>query len=334
MNRFRQSTLPQNDPAAPVFAPRAEPSSVFGTGKDRDRNMDKSTRPLRSFLFAPGNHARRVEKALSLDADAVILDLEDAVAIAEKAATRAVVAAALERPRQGLLYVRVNAVDTEFCYGDLLAVVQRGLDGIILPKVESAAGLATIDWLLAQLERDRGLSAGAIDLIPIIETARGVQQIDAILAAGTRVRRVAFGAGDFTLDVNIAWSRSEGELAHARAVIVTASRASGIDAPLDTVWVHLTDPEGLEASARTALAHGFQGKMCIHPDQIAVVNRVFTPSDAEIAFAEGVTAAFAKAEAEGSAAIQLDGKFIDYPIVYRAQRVLQQIAAIRARERH
>jgi citrate lyase subunit beta / citryl-CoA lyase len=304
-----------------------------GVGKEiQDREMNKMAPPLRSFLFAPGNHARRVEKALSLDADAVILDLEDAVAIAEKSATREVVAAALERPRQGLLYVRVNAVDTKFCYDDLVAVVQPGLDGIILPKVESATGLATIDWLLSQLERDRGLPLGDIDLIPIIETARGVQQIDAVLAAGTRVQRVAFGAGDFTFDVNMAWSRSETELAHARAVIVTASRASGIDAPLDTVWVDLTDPEGLEASAQTALGYGFQGKMCIHPDQIAVVNRVFTPTDAEIAFAERVTAAFASAEAEGSAAIQLDGKFIDYPIVHRAQRVLQKIAAIRARE--
>src|SRR5579863_2884755 len=99
--------------------------------------MDTSNRPLRSLLFAPGNHARRVEKALSLDADAVILDLEDAVAVAQKAATRAVVAAALGRPRSGLLYVRVNAIDTAFCYGDLVAVVERGLDGIVLPKVES-----------------------------------------------------------------------------------------------------------------------------------------------------------------------------------------------------
>ncbi len=288
--------------------------------------------PLRSLLFAPGNHARRVEKALSLDADAVILDLEDAVAIAEKVATRAMVAAALQRPRRGLLYVRLNALDTAFCYGDLVAVAQRGLDGIILPKIESAAGIATIDWLLAQLERERELPVGGIDLIPIIETARGLQQIDAVLAAGTRVRRVAFGAGDFTLDVNMAWSRSETELAHARSVVVTASRAAGIEAPLDTVWVDLTDPEGLEASARMALAYGFQGKMCIHPDQIAIVHRVFTPSDAEIAFAERVCAAFARAEAEGSAAIQLDGKFIDYPIVYRAQRVLQKIAVIRARE--
>ena len=289
--------------------------------------------PLRSFLFAPGNHARRVEKALSLDADAVILDLEDAVATAEKRATRDAVVAALLRPRRALLYVRVNAVDTEFCYGDLTAIVRSGLDGIILPKVESAVGLATADWLLAQLEREQGLVPRAIDLVPIIETARGLNQIDAILAAGTRVKRIAFGAGDFTLDVNMAWSRGEAELAYARAKIVTASRAAGIEAPFDTVWVDLADEEGLEASARTALGFGFQGKMCIHPNQIAVVNRVFTPSEAEIAFAERVVAAFARAEAEGSAAIQLDGKFIDYPILYRAQRVLEKVAAIRARER-
>ena len=215
--------------------------------------MSTEVQPLRSFLFAPGNHARRVEKALTLDADAVILDLEDAVATAEKPATRETIAAALERPRRGLLYVRVNAVDTEFCYGDLVAIVRPGLDGVILPKVESTAGLATVDWLLAQLERDRGLPPGGIDLIPIIETARGLDRLGAILAAGTRVRRVAFGAGDFTLDVNMAWSRDEAELAHARATIVTASRAAGIEAPLDTVWVDLPDRDGLEASARTAL---------------------------------------------------------------------------------
>jgi citrate lyase subunit beta/citryl-CoA lyase len=268
---------------------------------------------------------------LSLDADAVILDLEDAVATAEKKATRDAVVAALACPRRLLLYVRVNAVDTEFCHGDLATIVRPGLDGIILPKVESAAGLMTVDWLLAQLEREHGLMHRAIDLIPIIETARGLAQIDAILAGGTRIKRIAFGAGDFTLDVNMTWSRDEKELAFARARIAVACRACGIEAPLDTVWVDLADEAGLEASARSALAFGFQGKMCIHPNQIAVVNRVFTPTEAEIAFAERVAAVFARAEAEGSAAIQLDGKFIDYPIVYRARRVLEKIAAIRAR---
>src|SRR5258707_15523287 len=113
--------------------------------------------PLRSFLFAPGTHKRRVEKALTLDADAVILDLEDAVAIAEKPATRDAVVAACGENRTGLLYVRVNAADTEFCHGDVAAIVRMGLDGVILPKVESAATLQTIDWLLRNLERERGL---------------------------------------------------------------------------------------------------------------------------------------------------------------------------------
>jgi citrate lyase subunit beta/citryl-CoA lyase len=247
-------------------------------------------------------------------------------------AARGAVAAALTRPRQSLLYVRVNAADTEFCYGDLVAIVRLGLDGIVLPKVENVTALATIDWLLAQLEREQNLALGAIDLIPIIETAGGLTHLDGILAAGARVRHVAFGAGDFTLDVNMAWSRTEAELGFARARIATASRAAGIEAPLDTVWVDLADEEGLEMSARTALGFGFQGKMCIHPKQIAPVHRVFTPGEAEIAFAERVVAAFAEAEAAGSAAIQLDGKFIDYPILYRAKRVLEKMAAIRTKE--
>ena len=248
-------------------------------------------------------------------------------------ATRATIAAALTQARTGLLYVRVNAADTEFCYGDLVAVVRPGLDGIILPKVESPATLTTIDWVMQQIERERRLSEGAIDLIPIIETARGLTHLDAILATGTRVKRIAFGAGDFTLDVNMQWKRDEAELSYARAKIVTASHAAGLEAPLDTVWVDLQDAEALEASARAALAYGFQGKMCIHPNQIAVVNRVFIPSEEEVAFAERVVAAFETAEAEGVASIQLDGKFIDYPIVYRAQRLLEKTAAIRKHER-
>jgi citrate lyase subunit beta/citryl-CoA lyase len=110
-----------------------------------------------------------------------------------------------------LLYVRINAADTAFCYGDLVAVVRPGLDGIILPKVESPATLATIDWLLRQIERERDRQEGAIDLIPIVETARGLTRIDAMLASGTRVKRIAFGAGDFTLDVNMQWKRDEAE---------------------------------------------------------------------------------------------------------------------------
>jgi citrate lyase subunit beta/citryl-CoA lyase len=283
---------------------------------------------LRSFLFTPANHARRVEKALTLEADAVILDLEDAVAIAEKPAARKIAVEALQRPRTGLGYIRVNALSTEFCYGDLQAVVAKGVDGLILPKVEAAHELVTADWLLAQLERERGLEAGAIDLMPIIETAKGMQALPEIAGAGTRVKRLSFGAGDFTLDMNIEWSRDELELLPFRSAVVQASRAAGLEPPIDTVWVQLQDTEGFQASVARCRALGFQGKLCIYPPQVPVVNEAFTPSPAEVAAARKIVAAFEEAERVGLASIQVDGKFIDYPIVDRSQRVLAAMAAI------
>ena len=277
---------------------------------------------LRSFLFVPGNHARRVEKALTLAAGAVILDLEDAVAIGEKSATRPAVVAAFDKPRTGKLYVRVNAHSTEWCHADLMAVARSGLDGIVLPKVESADQLRTVDWLLTNLERERGLPVGRIDLIPILETALGMRDIGTIAASGTRVKRLAFGAGDYTLDVGMVWSRDEAELLPARSAVVMASRAAGIEPPVDTVWADLRDTEGFARSASHAAALGFQGKMCIHPDQIAVANAAFSPSVEQLLWASRVIAAFDEAEAKGLASIQLDGQFIDYPIVQRARQIV------------
>ncbi len=282
----------------------------------------------RSFLFAPGNHPRRVEKALSLDADAVILDLEDACPIAEKKATRAVVVAACQRPRNGLGYVRVNATSTEFGYGDVVAVVQKGVDGIVLPKVETADEIRAVDWVIANLETERGLPVGALDVIPIIETGKGMANIRAIAAAGTRVKRIAFGAGDFTLDMNMEWTRAEAELLPYRSECVLASRAAEIEAPIDTVWVDLKDAAGFASSTRHIKGLGFQGKMCIHPDQVPVANEILTPSAADVEWSRKVVQAFEAAEKAGSASIQLEGKFIDYPIVYRARRVLETMQRI------
>ncbi len=282
----------------------------------------------RSFLFTPGNHPRRVEKVFSSGADAAILDLEDAVAIAEKEATREAVAAALQRPRSCGGYVRVNAMDTPFAYGDFAAVVGPGLDGIILPKVSAGWQMKAADWLIGELERKAGLPVGKIDLIPIIETGEGMANLQRIARSRTRMRRMAFGAGDFTLDVGMAWTTDEAELDPYRAQMVVQSRAAGLEAPLDTVWVELGNAEGLDASASRAARIGFQGKMCIHPAQIETVNRRFTPSEAEIARAERIMAAFDRAEAEGSASIQVDGAFVDYPIVAKARRVLDLVRQI------
>ena len=279
--------------------------------------------PHRTFLFVPGSNARQVEKALGLHADAVILDLEDAVAISEKRATRGLIVQALQRPRRSKGYVRINAMDTEFCYGDLVTVIGPGLDGIVLPKIETAADLLAADWLITQLERERGLPARSIELMPIVETGRGIDNARELAQAGSRVRRFAFGAGDFTTDMNVTWSGDERECEYARYRLATASRAAGIEAPIDSVYARLNEPEGLKRSATFARTIGFQGKMCIHPDQISVINDIFSPSDAEITFSQRVVAAFTAAEREGKAAIQLDGKLIDYPILYRAQRVLE-----------
>ena len=288
--------------------------------------------PIRTYLFAPANHARRVEKCVTVGSDAVILDLEDAVSIAEKPAARGQAVAALQRPRACRGYVRVNALETIFCYGDLVAVVQPGVDGIVLPKVETAAGLLTADWVISQLERERGLPAGGIDLLPIIETARGVTHAMAIMQAGSRAKRVAFGAGDYSLDIGVTWSREERECQYARDVLVTASRSAGLEPPVDSVFARLDDEEGLLASARGVAAIGFGAKMCIHPKQIPMVNAVFTPDPEEVAFARKVLAGFAAAEARGSAAFQIEGKFIDYPILHRAKRVLALIEEIEGKE--
>lgn len=277
---------------------------------------------FRSFLFAPGDHERRVAKVFEVGADAAILDLEDAVANARKVAARPLVRAAMQRPHTSRGYVRVNGAHTEYCFGDLMEVIRAGLDGIVLPMVESAQQVQTVDWVITQVERENGLPAGGVDLIPLIETAAGLRAIDEIARAVPRVRRLAFGAGDFTLDLNVRWTAEESELYAARTTIVIASRAAGLEPPIDSVWPHLQDPEGFKRSSALAAGLGFQGKLCIHPSQVPVVNELFAPTPAEVAQARRIVEAFDEAEKKGLAAIQVDGQFVDYPVVYRARRVL------------
>ena len=238
---------------------------------------------FRTFLFAPANHPRRTEKAFTLAADAVILDLEDACAVSEKIPSRAKVVQAMQLPRNCLGYVRVNPMSTIYAFGDLQETIHHGLDGVVLPKVENAGEAQTADWLITQLERERGLAPGSIDLMPIIETALGLANLASILAITPRIRRVAFGAGDFTLDLGLHWSRSELELLSYRNQIALLSRAAGKEPPIDTVWVDLKDAEGFEQSTMHIKDLGYQGKMCIHPDQIAVANRCFTPTPEQVA---------------------------------------------------
>ncbi len=286
-------------------------------------------RAHRSYLFTPGNHPGRVAKAFGLDTDAVILDLEDAVARSEKIATRDRIRESLARPRNCDAYVRVNAYDTEFCYGDICSVVCGDLDGIVLPKLESVADLKAVDWLLGNLERAGGLAAGSVDLMPIIETASGVVNLRDMACAGSRVRRFAFGGGDYTRDLGMEWSLDENELLPVRSEMVLASRYGELEPPVDTVFIHIREHAAYRASCETVRDLGFQGKMCIHPDQVAVTNAVFTPTAAAIAWSRKVVDAFAEAERAGVASIQVDGYFVDYPIVEKAQRVIDMTDQLR-----
>jgi citrate lyase subunit beta/citryl-CoA lyase len=292
---------------------------------------------IRSFLFAPANVARRVEKSLTLDADAVILDLEDSVAPSDKAASRKPIVEALARPRRSLLYVRVNAPSTQYCFRDLVETVRKGIDGVVVPKIESAADLHAIDWLLASLEREQGLAEGSLDLMPQIETAAGVQRVDRILQARSlrsyeapwRVKRVCFGAGDYANDLGLAPTLDERELEDARARLVLASRAAGVEAPIDSPWFHFKEPEAFHRALERSRRGGFQGRCCVHPDQIAPVNAAYMPTPEEVASARRIVEAFREAERRGAAAIQVDGQMIDYPIVHRAQALLEAIGKVR-----
>ena len=231
------------------------------------------------------------------------------------------------------LFIRVNDFRSSYFKKDIAAIKafskKNKISGIFLPKVETASQLQAIDWMVGQLEREKRLPLGDIDIVPIIETARGLANVHDIAKSETRVKRLAFGAGDYTKDIAMRWTHDEAELMHARAEIAVASRSARLEAPIDTVWIHINDTDGCVKSAKAVREMGYQGKLCIHPDQVDPVNAVFTPTDEDITFAEKVVGAFEQAESEGLASIQVDGYFVDYPIVDHAQRTLNLIKKIR-----
>jgi len=289
--------------------------------------------PIRTALFVPGTRLDRVPKALASGADTVIIDLEDAVPLSRKSEIREEVARFLNETGDPKIMVRVNGPDTAFFADDIAQIATATLLTIIVPKVESVEDIAAIHQGLLQVEKKNELVSGQIAIIGLIETAKAVDNISDIIHTRTdpqRLRTVAFGAADFTADLGIEITRDGAELFYARSRLPIACRAAGLEPPLDTPFmIDLKDLVALEADALRAKQLGFQGKLCIHPNQIACVNRTFSPKPEEIRHARKVIEAFEEAEAAGQGAIQLDGKFVDYPVVARARRILQLAAMVK-----
>lgn len=286
--------------------------------------MSPSARLHRSYLYAPGSSQQIMEKALASEADAVVCDLEDAVAPERKADARAQVAAIItayrdaERPE---LHVRVNRGSHGYDVDDLRAVVRPGLDALRLPKVEQRAEVAAVAALLGELEPAAGLVPGSIPLYLTVESAAGVLALADVLAACDRIARVGFGAADLLADIGATGDEDLATL-HARSHVVLVSRARNVGPPIDSVHTNLEDDEGLQRSARRARSLGFFGKSVIHPRQLDAVHAAFTFSDEELAWAERVVAALERAEREGRGASALEGAFVDAAIAARARGVL------------
>jgi citrate lyase subunit beta/citryl-CoA lyase len=261
---------------------------------------------LRSYLFVPGNRPDRFGKAVASGADAVILDLEDAVPPAEKIAARAHVSAWLSADHP--VIVRVNAFDTEWFQGDLGICRQPGVAGVMLPKAEHAGHIEAVAARIGK----------TTPILPVVETALGLWNAEA-LARGPQVERLAFGAIDLGVDLQV--SGDEG-LAAFRSQSVLVSRVAGIQPPIDAPTITFTDLERVRADAVRARRMGFGGKLCVHPAQVVPVHEAFAPTADEVAWARRVIAADAAAS---GAATAIDGEMVDRPVVARAQAILARL---------
>ncbi len=280
---------------------------------------------LRSILFVPSTVERFVSRAPQTGADVVCLDLEDSVPLAEKANARAMAAEAIETmPGSGYAtFVRVNALHTGLLEDDLLAVVRPGLDGIVLSKTESAETVERADHYLTILERQGGMEPGTVGIIPLIESAEGILNSRYVCTASPRLVAASLGAEDLAVDMGLQRSKGARELEWPRAQLAAAATAAGL-APIDTPEPDYTDMEHLEQDSRFARSLGFRGKYCIHPDQVEVVNRVFSPTEQEIAEARDIVRLLdQEGIAKGRAAIPVNGKMIDTPMYWQAKRLLQ-----------
>ena len=277
----------------------------------------------RSLFFVPGGNEKLLTKALGLDADCLCIDLEDSVAPDKKAAAREAVTEALRVSDFGKKekIVRINSILTEYGRLDIQAVMRGRPDALLLPKVNQAQDISDNNAILTEEEKRAGLPEGSVGLIAMIESSLGIVNIDAIALASPRMKGLLFGAGDYTRETRGRITADRFELLYPMTRILLAARIAGIDA-IDTPYFDVKNTDGLERHARQARDMGYDGKAVIHPAQLEVVHRVFTPTEQEVEHSKRVIEAFEKARTEGKGVIQLDGQVIENVHVDMANRVL------------
>ncbi len=291
-------------------------------------------RVRRALLFMPGDDRRKIEKGAGLNADSIIMDLEDGVALNNKAAARSTIAAALRDAAAGSLnfgrtekLVRINAVSRQFFPADDLdAALSAPVDGIVIPKVEHSWQITQVSERITAAERAHGWEEGTVEILAILETAMGILNAREIAENSPRLTALCFGAEDLAGDLGAVRSASMIEVAYARSAVVLHAKAFGLDA-VDTPYVDLNNLDGLTAEAIQAAHMGFTGKLAIHPKQVDPIQAAFTPSDAQIEHALALIKAHDDAQASGIGTFAYEGKMVDMPVIRAAEAIIKRARA-------
>lgn len=290
--------------------------------------MTTNARPRRSVLYMPGSNARALDKGRSLPADAMIMDLEDAVAPGAKVEARDLILDALEAGGYGHreIVIRVNGLDTPWGHDDLVMAARSKADAVLLPKVESADAVRRAEAILKAAQAPDSLAIWCM-----METPRGILHAEEIADASSRLEVLVMGTSDLAKDLHCAHTEMRFPMLHSLSTCILAARAAGL-AILDGVHLDLNDDDGYRKACRAGLEMGFDGKTLIHPKTIEVANEVFAPSDEDVAWARKIIAAYQDAVAEGSAVVLVDGKLIENLHVEGAERIVRLVESIESRD--
>jgi len=275
----------------------------------------------KSWLFIPSNNSKMVKKAKELKADVLIFDLEDAVPVAKKKEAYQILHDNLDACllQEKKVIVRINSVNSSFIKDDIDFITNQNISTIMVPKIETQTDIINLVDLLKQKEVNQQTI-----LIPLIETAKGVENLLTIAKSSHRIERVAFGALDYINDIKGFVSKQGYELSYARGKIINSSRAANILEPIDTVFKDIEDLEGLHNETKIVKNMGFKGKLAVHPKQLDIINKIFSPTFEEVEKAKKIVQAFNCNEAQGTGSLKVDGEMIDMPVVEQAKKIIDE----------